>query len=406
MISQKDLSGYFGVLISSRAWREMSKNQPHYRLVQLAEANKEVYFNVYFFPVKNIDLIEESITGYYYDFIEKTWKTGSFPYPDVLYRRGGPSRKFREHYHTFLDQCHKRDTIMLNPVPLGNWEIYDYFGKVKRLKPYLMETILYRRPDHLFNMLKKHQNVYMKGVTGRKGEQVVRVEIVRDNLYKCKYYNHSKQRIRTKRFKTMDDMIPFINKFYKGKNFMVQEGIDLLELDGRRLDLRAELQRNKKGEIDITGISARMSKKNSPVTIHSDAYKLEKLFDLLKFSKEKKVALKQEIEDFLYMVYEDTERKYGVFAEIGIDFALTKDLEIKFIECNSQSAKVSLQKAFGEHAIHHVMINILSYSKYLVNKKEEEKKEQSSEIMATDLKKWEDFKRWSKEKWEKLKEKG
>lgn len=323
---------------------------------------------MFFFSIKQVDIKTQSIIGYYYDFTDESWQVKIFPYPDVLYRRGGPSKRFRSDYHTFLNQCHKRQVLFLNPTTLGNWEIYNYFSTVSHLKPYLLETFLYKEPKDLEYMLKKYQTVYLKGVTGRKGQQVVRVETLNDNRYACKYFDQNKNRVHITYYESVEDMAPFLNRFYYKKKFMVQEAIDLIKLNDRRLDLRAELQRNAEGNIEISGICARMSMKNSPITIHSEALPLPKLFELLSLPSITKEGLTETIRNFLLLVYEETEKKYGKFAEIGIDFALTRNLQIKFIECNSQSAKISLIKAYGEKTLNHVLLNILSYAKYLLDK--------------------------------------
>ncbi|WP_183040918.1 YheC/YheD family protein [Salipaludibacillus neizhouensis] len=366
---QKYLTGHLGVLVSNRAWRALCKNKPHYRLKQLAKANANANLNLFFFTVNTVDKKKKLIKGYYFDFTDNSWKTAIFSYPATIYRRGGVCKKERKSYRTFVRQCNKKKTLFLNPSSLGNWDIYNYFSSVKPLKPYLLQTILYEDPEDLFYMMKKHKTIYLKGVTGRKGQNVVRVERLPDNQYQCKYYDHTKRKVHLLRYKKLDQIVPFIDKFYKGKKFMVQEAIDLLEVNHRRVDLRAELQRNKIGEIEISGVSARKSKKDSPITIHANAFPLDELFDLKKLSSEEKFKMKQQIENFLYTVYKKTEDKYGQFVEIGIDFALTKDFQIKFIECNSQSAKVSLLKAHGKNTLNKAMLNIVLYAKYLLAEK-------------------------------------
>lgn len=367
MTSQKIKNNHLGVLISNKAWRAITKGKTHYRLKQLAEANKAVGLNMFFFSIKQVDIKTQSIIGYYYDFTDESWKVKIFPYPDVLYRRGGSPKRFRSDYHTFLSQCQKKKTYFLNPTPLGNWEIYNYFSTVSHLSPYLLETFLYEKPEDLGSMLGKYQTVYLKGVTGRKGQQVVRVETLSDNRYACKYYDHNSNSVHITYYESVEEMLPFLNHFYDRKKFMVQEAIDLIKINDRRLDLRAELQRNAEGNIEISGICARMSMKNSPITIHSEAFPLPMLFELLKLPSITKEGLTEAISSFLITVYEETEKKYGKFAEIGIDFALTRNLQIKFIECNSQSAKVSLIKAYGEKTLNQVLLNILSYAKYLLD---------------------------------------
>ncbi|RKL69126.1 hypothetical protein CR203_03565 [Salipaludibacillus neizhouensis] len=363
MTEQKKLTGNLGVLVSNRAWKGITNNNPHYRLEKLSEANEYVNFNMFFFSINTVDIQKQLITGYYFDFTNNLWEKDTFPYPDVLYRRGGASKKYRNKYLTFIEQCNEKKTVCLNPSSLGNWDIYNYFGTLKPLKSFLLDTILYEGPEDLFDMMKKHQTIYLKGVTGRKGQNVVRVEHLPGDKYLCKHFDYIQDEIHSKSYEKLDEMIPFIDKFYKGKKFMIQEAIDLLEVNNRRIDLRAELQRNKKKGIEISGISARVSQENSPITIHSHAFPVGELFDWINLSPKEKLRMQQRIETFLYKIYTETEFKYGEFGEIGIDFGLTKDLEIKFIECNSQSAKVSLLKAYGENTVKQTMVNILLYAK-------------------------------------------
>ena len=415
MGKQKESTNNFGVMISNKAWKDISKNKPSYRLRQLAIVNSSVNFNMYFFNIKQVDEKTKLITGYYYNPSDDTWKTGIFPYPDILYRRGGATLRDKERFYAFIRSCTKKGTVFLNPTPLGNWQIYNYFNNVKSLQKYLLETILYKKPKDLINMLNKHKTVYLKGVTGRKGKNVMRISMISDTNFIIKNYSHRKDEVRINRYNNTDDIVSFIKNFYKEKDFIVQEAIKLLELDNRIIDLRAELQRNKRGEIDISGVSARVSQKNSPITVNSVAYPIDEFFKNINLSFIERIKIKRNIKNFLHLVYKETEKEYGKFSEIGIDFGLTKDFEIKFIECNSQSAKVSLLKAYGEKRFNHALLNILESAKYEIeNKKQSELQEQTKDVQekqrVIELVKmksteyWNGLTKWFTNKWKKLKE--
>lgn len=367
---EENKSSYFGVLVSSKAWRTaIARNEPHYRLKKLAEANQEVQLNMYVFPVKNVDLKSQSIKGLYFDTLYKKWKTAVFPYPDVLYRRGGASNKYKDHYKKFLNQCEKRDTVILNPAPIENWEVYDYFSTKESLVTHLVETILYEGKEDLFYMIKKYGSVNFIETAGGHRKRITRADATGKNRYTFYYYNQDKEKVESLKNVKLRELNKAITDYYKAGEFIVQEGIDFLKLDGRQVDLRAELQKKHIGDIEISGISARLSRDKSPITIQTDAFPIDDLFEMLKISPAGKQALMQTINEFLINVYKNTEEQYGEFAELGIDFALTRDLQIKFIKCKSQSAKGSFARAFGKDKLHPVMLNILSYSKELLNEK-------------------------------------
>jgi ribosomal protein S18 len=393
MGKKKKSAHLFGVLISNKAWKDMSKKKPPYRLQQLAKVNSSTNFEMYFFNMRQVDPKTKLIKAYYYDPAEGEWKKEIFPYPDILYRRGGATKRDKSRFKKFMKQCRRQGTLLLNPAQLGNWEIYNYFNKVESLQEYLLETILYREPEDLINMLNRHGKVYLKGVTGRKGKNVMRVSLLPDEIYQTKNYSHRKNKVRINEFDNTEDLVSYVISFYQDKEFMVQEAIELLEVEDRIIDLRAELQRNKIGEIDITGVSARVSQKNSPITINSVAYPSEEFFETIGIPFTERIKLKQDINRFLRLVYKETEKKYGKFAEIGIDFGLTKDFKIKFIECNSQSAKVSLLKAYGEEAFNHALLNILESAK------SELEQLKGAEVYQGCLTR---MKNWVKEGWKKI----
>lgn len=375
MTSNNNQIGTLGVLVPNKHWRKLSKQRAHYRLKGLAEANEHIKFNLFFFSVNKVDVKNQKINGIYYDAKDDQWKKGVFPYPDILYRRGGATRKYREQYRTFKKQCKKINTIFLNPSSFGNWDIYHYFNKVSDLEDYLQETLLYKKPSDLIDMVNRHRTIYLKGQKGRKGKNVLRVEKLQDNDYRYWFHNEGLETIESKEFTEVNNLVNEVQQFYKGREFMIQEAIDLLELDGKRVDLRAELQRNRQGDIQITCISARIGKTNSPITTLASASPIEDLFNRLTLSHNKQSEILYHIEKFLFLVYYKIEKKYGACAEMGIDFALTKDFQVRFIECNSQSTKVSLLKAYGEEALKQSFKELLLYAKYrLMTLKDGDKK--------------------------------
>ncbi|MFB5660322.1 YheC/YheD family protein [Alteribacillus sp. HJP-4] len=361
---------HLGVYVSNRNWRALAKQRPHFRLNKLAKANESLKLNLFYFCSETIDTKHQLINGMYYDFEEKLWKSAIYHYPDFIYRRGGISRKDKAKYRIFMNQCKKQRTVLLNPSTLGNWMVYNHFNSVGSLKDYLLETVLYEKPEDLYNMLTRHRCLYLKGVTGRKGKNVIRLEQREDNNYYLKHYEAGIKKIHYKQFNDEEEMVSFIQQFYKGKKFMIQEAIDLLEVNNRGIDLRAELYRNTGGEISICGISARMGIKNSPITTHAEAIPVEKLYEAINLSSKEIEDIQNKMEQFLYKVYRATEEKFGKFVEIGIDFAIDRNMNIKFIECNSQSTKVSLMKAHGINTLEDSMKNVLLYTKYLYEETE------------------------------------
>ncbi|QGG48578.1 hypothetical protein [Heliorestis convoluta] len=78
-----------GVLLTKRNIRYLKKGLANKRILLLHQANKKAKTTMYFFSIDNIRLRHLTIEGFYYDDESKRWLSKSFPFPTVLYKRGG-----------------------------------------------------------------------------------------------------------------------------------------------------------------------------------------------------------------------------------------------------------------------------------------------------------------------------
>ncbi|KIL40199.1 hypothetical protein SD70_15405 [Gordoniibacillus kamchatkensis] len=214
--------------------------------------------------------------------------------------------------------------------------------------------------------MKKLGTVYVKACYGRRGQQVMRVKKSSSGSYRYSYSILGD--MVSKEVKNFSRLKKVMNKFFADKKVIVQRAIDLIRVKGsRRVDLRAELQRNGNDEIEIVAIPIRVGQSESPITTHGDAFQFDDYVKKLlpDYSDIQIKNLKQEINEFLINVYKKVESEYGKFGEIGIDFALDDKGKIWFIECNAQSAKVSIRKAYGSDVVKKIYLNPLQYAKIL-----------------------------------------
>jgi hypothetical protein len=338
------------------------KNYP--RLMKLAEANLEAKTNLNFFSSKDVDLSKSSVRGTYYNFSTKRWERKQFSLPDVIYVRGGSGKEIDD----LLSEFDRRGIKRINPIHAFNkGDLYEVLNQDEKLRPYLPLTENVETMDEIKRMIREQGKVYVKARRGRKGTKVMRIEKLSDGyLYS---YSILEDLVRRK-VNTMKSLEKAISSFFGARPVIVQRAIDLVKVSNNRLcDFRAELQRNKNGEIDIVGVCIRVGRKNSPITTHSSAYRfdtyLQKIFP--HYSNRQIEALKSRINDFLIDVYSGVEKSYGRFGEIGIDFAVDKKGRIWLIECNAQSAKVSIVKAYGAKA-RRAFLNPLEYAKSITGK--------------------------------------
>lgn len=351
-----------GVLIKNMHIRTMLSQIPVTRFQRLQDANRGFDINLFFFSLIQVDLENQLIKGVFFDKKDHLWKEGSFSFPDVFYYCGGIPKRMRLMYLQFIDTLKENGCQFINhTMGFDKWDIYKLIAQNAETRPFLPETKLYSDVNTLKDMLNVYGTVYLKGCKGQKGEQVIRVRKISANWYE---YRYSKNRLRVGKVH-LRSLIKLLSVFFKNKMFVIQQGISLREIGGRKIDMRAEMQRTANGELVVTGIAVRLGRVGSPVTIHSSSYRF--IDYLAVIGSEINNISERKVTDFLYRIYSAVEAGYGRLGELGIDFALDTKGRLWFIECNSHPTKVSLMKAYDKMTVNQAFSNTLAYARFLTS---------------------------------------
>lgn len=353
-----------GVLIPATQSHKLLKQRPHGRLQALAKANLIADTCLYFFSLKHIHMNKKIIYGITYNHKMGRWEVNEFPYPSIIYKRSGDRNDTSKVYEAFQNQLAELDTRYVNyQSGFSKWELYHHLKKSRSLQHYLPETRLLRSIDDLKEMLEYHDVLYVKASRGRRGEYVVRMTKQPDGTFKYSYY---KGHIHVNKATSVTSLYNQLRRFFGRKEIIIQQAIDLLKVNGSFFDIRAEIQRDGKGELTIVGLPVRVARKNSPITTHADSYPFDYFFETyMNLSSEEINELKKKITSFVTSIFKCVEKNYGPTGELGIDFALDHQWRLWYIETNSQSAKVSLMKAYDKHTVKQAFLNPLEYAKYL-----------------------------------------
>ncbi len=352
-----------GILTLKKYIRNMLNQKPEERLKRLAEANKEIKLTLYFFCIHDVNMQKCLISGTFFDEENGRWIQRRFGYPDVFYNRGSVTKKSLAIYQQFINELREKGCRFLNHIEAFNkWEVYKLLAEDKALLPYLPETKLCKKAKNLKEMLDVHGSVYLKGCIGRKGQQVMFVRKISYGTYE---YRHFVTGIKAGKVK-FASLVKRVRQFFGRKNFIIQEAIRLPETNNKKIDLRAEIQRNGSGKLEIVGISVREGLAGSPITTHANSYRFTDFVEKFNFAGSNG-DLDTKIREFLFRIYSKIEDGYGTLGELGIDFALDTKGKLWFIECNSQPTKVSLLKAYGEETAKQAFINPLAYARYLAH---------------------------------------
>jgi len=354
--------GIFVNAVNFPKYKHLAEYRP-----EIPETNGPVRLASFFFMLKDIDIRALSIKGLYFDPARSSWDTAVFPFPDVVYMRKMPDPQDKKE-RAFLELLIKLRIPLVNSLPIfDKWQVHQALSRQLRISPYLPETRLYHKHSHdLTEMLRLYKKVYLKARQGSRGREVMQVSLLHGGRLEYRYFDG-------KLFSGIVDQQFFhrvLDGFFGDRGFIIQQPIDLITFNDSVVDLRAEMQRNGEGWLEIIAVPVRVGCSRSPITTHGTCFRFEHFFsDLLNYNLSALEELSEDLRTLLFHIYQALEITYGPFGELGLDIGLDKNKRLWLIECNSQSAKVSLMNAYGGSTVRKAFTNPLQYAQYLAGQK-------------------------------------
>ncbi|WP_128894981.1 YheC/YheD family protein [Longirhabdus pacifica] len=365
---RSDSSTLLGIFVNQKHIERLL-NQVEYTipyLKGLMDANKVTQHTIYFFSIKDMHLSEKKIRGTYYNEKEKTWKKKSFPLPNVVYDRYITSQTDRRKVLSIRQQLKKAEVKFFNPTAiLYKWKEQKLLEKNPLVKPYLPRTTFMafnkkvKLKKTLIQMFAHSPSLYMKGDHSSRGAQVVYMNKISKHAY---VYSYNNTKLVAGKTKTIDDMIKALTPLLQNKNVVIQHAIDVIKIKKQRIDFRAELIRGYDGSVHIMGISARIGRVRSPITIKSTTMPFGAFMSKYTSLNEEQIQqLRQKIEKTLIQIHKTLEADLGRIGEVGIDFALDKKYKPWHIESNIRTLRVSFLKTFESHRTQQYFVHLLQY---------------------------------------------
>jgi hypothetical protein len=363
------LGPLIGTFTDSTSVRIASEQRPGTKLRNLSLASKDAGTIIYFFSVDDYDNENERISGTFYNYVSKRFEKRSFPLPDILYDRGGGILKSQKSASDYIRQSIESNENVKRFNPRYFFDKLDVHNKLIRYKEvskYLPETIPYKNANDLISMFNKYPILYIKDRIGNRGLGVTRVRKYPNGNFELSYFNKEFYKYG---FDSFDELVEKLNELYKNKRAIIQCSIDVLNINNSNVDMRATVQRNGSGHLSVIACPVRVGNPECPITSTrsgSRVFPFENFFRKFYNSSEDEInTLKIRVNEFLLTTYKCIEDLYGIFGEIGIDFAIDNDKNIWFIECNAKPGKDTVYLSYDEATVKKAFLNPLEYSKYI-----------------------------------------
>lgn len=335
-----------------------------FRLNNLWESAEKAGVSLVVFSPSGVSFDPDRLNGVCFNPKLQRWQKVTVTRPDVLYDRYVGSGKGQVQADYIRRQFDRTGVKKINSRPyFDKLEVHEILSRDGRISGHLPLTRRLHGAEDLLEMFSISEILYLKSPTGRKGKQVIKVERLPGGDYAYSFYNNS---LFSGREKDLFNLLKIIYSVTGEKDVLVQQAVDLVTSNNRVIDLRGELLRNGRGELEIVAVLVRIGNEGSPVATHGLSFMFQEFFQRrLRFSGKAIAGLKSNIDRFLLSVYASMEQAYGPFGEIAIDFGIDKSGTIWFLECNARSTKVSLCKAAGKKIIERAFLNPMLYAKLL-----------------------------------------
>lgn len=326
-------------------------------------------FHVYVLPVRNLALGRKKLTGFVYNKGSGGWQKALLPFPDIIYNRI-PQREdeMMPAVRQKINACRKHARVSIfNPSFFNKWDLFEWLRRSKTTRPYIPSTRRLMSPAGLDRMIRRHAYLYLKPESGKAGKGIMTVRVHGEKSLPYHLRIQEKKHSSTYNCATIQKLWARIQRESGGDAYIAQQGIQLASFNDRRFDLRALVQKNRRGYWEITGMGARIAGASSITTHVPRGGRIDDPEKLLtySFNAERAHMLLQKAKTTALIIAKQIERASGQrLGEMSMDLGIDSSGNLWFFEANSKPMK------FDEpHIRQKSLERIFQYSTYLIRKK-------------------------------------
>jgi hypothetical protein len=221
-------------------------------------------------------------------------------------------------------------SLLAQKYPWSKWRKHIALWKEPEVKDHLPETAVFNS-DNLYVFLRAHPVVFVKPCYGGGGKGVLKLMRTGDSVQIFTTVD---------RFEVpLEQAFRKVSKLAGKRDYIVQQGINLLGFEGRPIDFRTLLLKPK-AEWSYMGIMGKLAVKEQIVTNHcrgGSSLTFAKAMTESKEMKEEEIAgLEKKMETLSLQIAETLQKKFPLVRELGLDIGIDENLHLWLIEANTR----------------------------------------------------------------------
>ena len=295
------------------------------------------------FDPADVNIDDERLLGY----VLSTMPAGremelvrvEIPIPRVIYDQIA-SRRYENQEHILSVREYLRShALVFNDGFFDKWQVHAWLAQEPKLQRYLPDTALLDGTHSLVRFLKEHDVVFVKPINGSLGLGIVK--LVHDEQKIKAVLKTRSGHINENQFSSGEHVYRFYKKRWLRRPHVLQEGLSLITVDERPVDIRVLLQKDRKGLWKKTKMYVRVAAEGeftSNLTTGGLAVPLSSLFQTQEnMSLE---AIERHIRRLTTQIPLALERASGrLLGELGVDLGVAQNGRLSIIEVNSKPWK-------------------------------------------------------------------
>ncbi|WNF37548.1 YheC/YheD family protein [Bacillaceae bacterium IKA-2] len=277
---------------------------------------------------------------YGYTIYQDEWQKLKLPEPNSVYNRIS-SRDFEmsNFYTDFSLYLQEKNINYFNRSFFNKWDIHVILASFPEMHPYLPNTSLFAGYDTFAEIITVYKSIFIKPIHGSQGRQILRIE-KEENEYTVYYPSFSSETSTI--FRSSYLLYNRLKERLKSQPFIVQQGLDLIQINECPVDFRILCVKNTKNQWQVVSSVARISAKKKMVSNLAQGGEQKRPLEVLTEIYDEKLAkqyLKLMAELALEVAKIISENLDGLFGELGVDIALDNQGKLWIIEVNSKPSK-------------------------------------------------------------------
>ncbi|BCU81233.1 hypothetical protein JIR001_10160 [Polycladomyces abyssicola] len=308
------------------------------------------------FDLRGLDLTNRRIRGYVWHPTSRSYIPVHRPLPPVVHSRVlGYSPKL-----TRLSQIMGK-RLFNPPIRREKVFIHRLLSRNPTVRTHLPAMIPLTETTKAVAWIDKYPVVFIKPVIGSLGQNIIRIENMGKGSFLVHPYIGKRTRMST------SGLARYLGTLKQRRYYLVQQGIPLARFNGAPFDFRVSVQKGRFGRWEISGIAAKVARKQSHMTNIAQNGKAMRAWTVLNrcFPKQRIQAILHRISHLSIATCQELEKTWPAFADAGLDVGVDQKGRPWLIEVNFRDLRIIFPLAGDKKMFQRTYLNPLLYAAFL-----------------------------------------